>query len=438
VEITHANLNHLVHWHQDTFCVTPQDRASHLAGLGFDAAVWEIWPNLAAGATLCLADDTVRSSPELTRQWILRERVTIAFVPTVHVMTMITTAWPASTALRLLLTGGDVLHHAPLIPLPFDVVNNYGPTECTVVATSTVVKPGSHAVPPIGRPISRTSVYLLNENGEAVADGTIGEICIGGSSVGRGYRNLPDSTQRSFLPDPFAEMPGARMYRTGDRGIRRPNGEIDFRGRFDRQTKIRGQRVELDEIGSALAHHPGVDFATAITTLSETGESQLVAYVLPTKNACVPTVRELQKHLLRTLPDYMIPAIFVRLHELPLSPNGKLDLTMLPQPTDANLLERTATKGPATQIEEKILTIVREILKNDALHREDNFFLAGGHSLLAMQIVVRLQDSFGVDLTLRQLFEAPTVERLAALVESELIDAIDAMTDEEAEKYLTE
>ena len=438
VEITHANLCHLIRWHQDTFCISPQDRAGHLAGLGFDAAVWEIWPHLSAGATVCLADDTVRSSPDLIRQWMIRERVTIGFVPTVHAAPMMAMEWPATTALRFLLTGGDALHHAPAAQLPFEVVNNYGPTECTVVATSSVVKPGSHGAPPIGRPITGASVYLLSEGAEQVPDGSTGEIFIGGNGVGRGYRNLADVTDRCFLHDPFAGKPGARMYRTGDRGVRRPDGEIEFRGRLDRQTKIRGQRVELDEIGSILTHHPSVDFAVAITSISQAGENQLVAYVLPKKNECVPTSHELQNHLLRSLPAYMIPAVFVRLHALPISPNGKLDLTMLTRPTDADLLEGRAEKTPASPIEEKLLTVVRELLGNNAVAAEDSFFLAGGHSLLGMQLVMRLRDTFGVDLTLRQLFEAPTVGRLSTLVETMLIHSIDSMTEEEAKTHLTE
>jgi amino acid adenylation domain-containing protein len=425
VEITHANLSHLVRWHRDAFRVTPQDRASHLAGLGFDAAVWEIWPHLAAGATVCLADDAVRSSPELMQQWIIRERITIAFVPTVHAAALMAMEWPATTALRLLLTGGDVLPHAPAVQLPFDVVNNYGPTECTVIATSTVLKPGSRGAPLIGRPIAGASVYLLNEHGEQVPDGSVGEIYIGGNGVGRGYRNLPELTERSFLPDPFvgapvAGAPGARMYRTGDRGVRGLNGEIEFRGRLDRQTKIRGQRVELDEIASVLNLHPSIDFATAITDTSDAGENELVAYVLAKENACVPSVQELQTHLLGTLPDYMVPSIFVRLQSLPLSANGKLDLTMLPPPTDANLLERTGAGASLTPIEAELLTMARQLLKNDALRADDNFFLAGGHSLLGMQLLMRLRDVFGVDLALRQLFEAPTVGRLALLVETML------------------
>jgi amino acid adenylation domain-containing protein len=418
VEITHANLSHLVGWHRDTFRVTRRDRASHLAGLGFDASVWEIWPHLAAGATVCLADDAVRSSPETMQQWLIREAVTIAFVPTVHAEPLMAMEWPAATALRVLLTGGDVLHCAPIARLPFDVVNNYGPTECTVVAASSVLKLGSRKTPPIGRPITGTSIYLLNEKGDPVPDGNIGEIYIGGNGVGRGYRNLPDYTERSFLPDPFAEESGARMYRTGDRGVRGPEGEIEFCGRIDRQTKIRGQRVELDEIGSILTQHPNIEFATAITNISKEGENRLVAYVLPKKNACFPNVHELQRHLLSSLPKYMIPDIFVRLPALPLSPNGKLDLTMLAQPTEANQLEATAAKATCSPIEEKLLAVVRKLLENDAVGLNDNFFLAGGHSLLGMQLVMGLRTTFGVDLTLQQLFEAPTAESLAKLVET--------------------
>jgi thioesterase domain-containing protein/acyl carrier protein len=210
------------------------------------------------------------------------------------------------------------------------------------------------------------------------------------------------------------------MYRTGDRGVRRADGEIEFRGRLDRQSKIRGQRVELDEIGSILTCHPSIEFATAIVRRSQSGENQLVAYVLPKEDGRVPTVYELQQHLLRSLPDYMIPAIFARLHELPLSPNGKLDLTMLVQPTDANLLDKSGPKPLATPIGEKLLTLVQALLENDTVTAEDNFFLAGGHSLLGMQLLMRVRDAFGVDLTLPQLLEAPTIERLAFLVEAML------------------
>ena len=419
VEITHANLWHLVRWHIDAFNVTRQDRASHLAGLGFDAAVWEIWPNLCAGATLCLVDDAVRLSPDLIQKWMVLERVTIGFVPTVYAKPMMAMEWPPTTALRFLLTGGDALRDAPTTRLPFRVVNNYGPSECTVVATSTVLKPEAKGTPPIGRPIDGSILYLLNEYGEKVVEGDVGEIYIGGQGVGRGYRNLPDLTEKSFVLDPFAEIGPARMYRTGDRGVERPDGQIEFRGRLDRQSKIRGQRVELDEVQRTLALHPTLDHAIVIAHISDEGDNQLVAYVVPKSNKCIPTVEELQGYLRYSLPDYMIPAIFVQLHAPPLSPDGKLDLTLLPKPKHTALLNREATKASATRTEETLLTIVRELLQNDALELTHDFFLAGGHSLLGMQLVLRLRHSFGADLTLQQIFEAQTVGRLAKLIDTE-------------------
>jgi amino acid adenylation domain-containing protein len=418
VEITHANLSSLIQWHLEAFSLTARDRASHLAGLGFDAAVWEIWPNLYAGATLCLADDTVRSSPHLLRDWMIRERITVAFVPTVHAMPMMNMEWPAATALRLMLTGGDALHHAPPAGLPFDVVNNYGPTECTVVATSSVVKPGSAGPAPIGHAITGAHAYLLNDEGMQVSDGSIGEIYIGGAGVGRGYRNLPDLTEKSFLPDPFTGTPGSRMYRTGDRGSRRPDGDIEFRGRIDRQVKIRGQRIELDEIGSALSSHPGLEFAAAMAEASGDGENKLVAYVLPKHDAPVPNVKQLQSHLQRSLPGFMIPADFVRLRGLPLSPNGKIDLNLLAHAAGTRLLEADLAKAPATPTEEKLLIIIRKILANNEVAVDDNIFLVGGDSLFGMQVVIQLRTEFGVDVTLQQLFQSPTVERLAALIDA--------------------
>jgi amino acid adenylation domain-containing protein len=416
VEITHANLLHLVRWHRNAFNITAQDRASHLAGLGFDAAVWELWPNLCAGAAIYLAPDAVRSSPDLLQQWLMDERVTISFVPTIHAAAMIGRHWPVETALRYMLTGGDMLHQGPALPLPFNVVNNYGPTECTVVATSSVLQPGASGTPPIGRPIAGATVYLIDERGETVADGTIGEICIAGDGVGRGYRNLPESTARCFVRDPFSPEQGKRMYRTGDRGRRRPDGEIEFCGRSDRQVKIRGQRVELDEISAAISRHPAIEFAAVSFKASEAGENQLVAYVLPKEAACLPSAAELQTHLRCHLPDYMIPAVFMQLNSLPLSPSAKVDPALMEQAGNTRPLEATAQGTTTLPIEQKLLTMFQDILRNPAITLDDDFFLAGGHSLLGMQLVTRLRTMFGVELTFQEIFEAPTVRSLAPLV----------------------
>ncbi|HVH86532.1 MAG TPA: AMP-binding protein, partial [Terriglobales bacterium] len=212
VEVTHSNLSHLVDWHCDAFGVTSHDRASHLAGLSFDAAGWEIWPYLARGASISLVDEITRTSPELLQQWLLAEQITISYVPTALALPLTQLDWPNETPLRFVLTGGERLHRAPARPLPFVLVNNYGPTECTVVSTSGVVECGSSSVPSIGRPIGRTRIYLLDKDGTAVPQGAVGEICIGGPGVGRGYRNLPGLTAGSFLPDPFSSRPNARMY----------------------------------------------------------------------------------------------------------------------------------------------------------------------------------------------------------------------------------
>jgi amino acid adenylation domain-containing protein len=420
VEITHANLIHLVRWHRKAFGITAGDRASHLAGLGFDAAAWELWPNLCSGAAISLAHDAVRSSPHLLQQWLIEDRVTLSFVPTVLAAATMGMDWPAATALRFMLTGGDVLDQGPARPLPFAVVNNYGPTECTVVATSSVLQPGASGAPPIGRPIVGATLYLLDERGAPVADGAIGEICIGGDGVGRGYRNLPESTKRCFVRDPFAGEQGKRMYRTGDRGRCRPDGQIEFCGRADRQVKIRGQRVELDEVGSALSRHPAIEFSAVSLKASAAGENQLVAYVLPREGVHLPVAAELQQYLLLNLPDYMIPAVFMQLHSLPLSSSAKVDPALMERPENSTLLQGTAESSDVLLVAKKLLIMFQQILHHPAMTVDDNFFLAGGHSLLGMQLVTRLRTMFDVELTFPEIFEAPTVKSLAPLVSARM------------------
>lgn len=421
VEITHANLGNLVQWHNNAFAISQKDRTSHLAGLGFDAAVWEIWPTLCAGATLCLAGSDVRLTGESIQRWMVEERVTVGFVPTVYAAPMMAMKWPAATALRYLLTGGDTLHRTVQEPLPFKVVNNYGPAECTVVATSGVLDMNAEGLPPIGRAIAGARVYVLDEDRKPVRDGIVGEIYVGGDGVGRGYRNLPEATERAFVPDPFTAIPGARMYRTGDQALRRPDGALEFRGRLDRQIKIRGQRVELDEIGNILARHPGVDFAAAIARTSPDGTMHLVAYFLPRDKSTPPGERELAAHAEKTLPAYMVPSMFVQLDSLPVSPNGKIDLSQLPEQSIKKPKEPEAP-APASNIERKLHGIVEDLLGGRSIAGDDNLFLSGGHSLFGMQLITRVRSAFGVDLSLHRLFESPTVHGLAAWIQSQRED----------------
>ena len=311
-EVTHGNLLNLIFWHRSAFGVTASDRASHLAGLGFDASVWEVWPYLTAGASVALVDETTRTSPELLRRFIVDEKINVAFVPTALAEPMIAADWPADTALRFLLTGADTLHGRPRTSLPFTLVNNYGPTECTVVATSGRIEAAGDGqeLPPIGMPIANTKIYLLDEKRQPVAAGEVGEIYIGGTGVGRGYRNRDALTAERFLPDPFRPVPDARMYRTGDLGRLRQDNQIGFHGRVDNQEKIRGHRVEPEEIAAALNRHSQVMSCAVIARAGEQGDRKLVAYVVAAETG-EPDANELHAFLSASLPDYMIPAAFV-------------------------------------------------------------------------------------------------------------------------------
>lgn len=416
VEITHANLFDLVSWHQAAFNVRQEDRVSHLAGIGFDAAVWEIWCSLCLGATLCIPDDPALGSGVHLQDWLVQKGITVCFAPTVLAEPLMAVNWPPETALRLLLTGGDVLQKGPRKGLPFDVINNYGPTECTVVATSVVLTPDSDEVPSIGRPRDGAIVYILDDNGRPVPENCCGEIYIGGRCVGRGYHKLAALTSQVFLPDPFCGEQGARMFRTGDRGFWMSTGEIRFMGRSDRQVKIRGQRIELDEIGAVLARHPGIDFAIAAIRGNASDDKKLLAFVLPRAGVAEFYASELQDHLRQSLPNCMIPGVFVRLSRRPLSPNGKLDIGALPEPNDDNVVKLLARGKEVTSLEAALLGSIQEKIGITKLDVRDNIFLAGVDSLISMQVVMLISTNYGIDLNLQQIFEAGTVERIAALI----------------------
>ena len=433
VEITYQNLAHLISWHRHTFVLSTTDRASHVAGLGFDASFWEVWPTLCAGASVILVEEEMRTSPALLTRWLLEQGITVAFVPTALAEIMIAADWPADSALRLLLTGGEALRRRPRPDLPFSFVNNYGPSECTVVATSGTVSPDGSGLPPIGLPIAGTSIYILDNAGDPVVDGEPGEIYIGGAGVGRGYRNRLDLTQERFLPDRFDASGKGRLYRTGDFGRRLPDGHIAFLGRADAQEQIRGSRVEPAEVAAVLTRHPAVRWC-AVLGDGQANNRRLVAYVLPEADM-EPSSEDLRGFLKTLLPDHMIPSDFVLIEQVPLSDNGKFDLAALPPLVTATPLKRSAFRAPTTPAEARLASIISEALGGSPVGANDNFFLLGGHSLLGMQVVLRAQDAFGVQLSLRDLFQAPTVAGLAERIADLLARTLDAMTDEEAELW---
>jgi amino acid adenylation domain-containing protein len=432
VEVTHENLLNLVSWHQEVFSVVSEDKASQLAGVGFDAAVWEIWPYLTAGASLHIADAVTRTEPENLRDWLISQQITISFVPTVIAERLMSLEWPSNAPLRCMLTGADTLHHYPAAKLPFILVNNYGPTECTVVATSGVINPNESTEqrPPIGKPIANTQAHIVDEHMRPVPTGTPGEIYIGGAGVARGYRNRSALTHQKFIRDPFSATPGARLYKTGDLGRYLPTGEIEFLGRIDDQIKIRGYRIEPNEIVSTLNKFEGIRESAVIAQESCSGETRLIAYVVSSPGAKT-TFTELRAFLSARLPDYMIPANFVRLDSLPVNSNGKVDRASLPAPRASNSLQDDDLVLPTSSVEKTVAEILSGLLKVDQIGANANFFMIGGHSLLGTQLIARARDTFGVALTLRNLFDNPTVAGIAKEIERLIHANIDSMTEEE-------
>jgi amino acid adenylation domain-containing protein len=416
VEITHGGLANLVAWHRRAFQITPQDRATQQAAVGFDAAVWEIWPYLAAGASVHIVPETCRANPEALRDWLVAERITVTFLATPLAERMLSLPWPDHTALRILLTGADTLHRRPAPGLPFALVNNYGPTECTVVATSGTVAPGPSSQPPsIGAPIDNIQVHIVDEKLQEVPTGIAGELCIAGAGLACGYRRRPDLTAEKFIPNPFSSNPGDRLYRTGDLARYLPSGEIEFLGRLDEQIKIRGFRIEPNEIVRALDEHAEVQASAVVARDRGAGEKSLVAYVVASPSVTVTALRE---HLGKRLPEYMVPSTFVRMESLPITANGKIDRAVLPAPTDTNRLLEDNFVAPCGPVQERLAAIISALLHVDRIGANDNFFLLGGHSLLGTQLLARVSEAFGVELPLLQLFDHPTLSEMSDAIET--------------------
>ena len=437
VEITQESLLNLVHWHQQAFGVQSADRASQVANVGFDAAVWEIWPYLATGASLYFAEDETVSDPQLLRDWLVAQRITIAFIPTPLAEHLLTLPWPPETALRTMLTGADTLHVYPPVGLPFLLVNNYGPTECTVVATSGPVHSNASTdqLPPIGRAIANTEVYILDESGNQVPIGTAGELHIGGIGVARGYRNRPQLTAQRFIPNRFNEKVSERLFRTGDRASFLPDGRIAFLGRVDEQVKVRGFRVEPNEVTATLNVHPCIQQSVVVAREVGPSDARLIGYLVLAPESHL-TLSALRAFLQARLPDYMVPAIFVRLEKLPLTPNGKVDRMSLPAPDESNTLREDAYAAPRTEMEKTVAGILERLLKLEHVDVEENFFSLGGHSLLGAQLIARLRDTFGIEMPLRVVFEAPTVAELSAEIERLLVTKLQAMSEKEVLRIL--
>jgi hypothetical protein len=304
--------------------------------------------------------------------------------------------------------------------------NLYGPTEAAVDVTSWACDPGgARPVVPIGRPISNLRVHILDRALRPVPMNVPGELFIAGAGLARGYLNRPDMTAERFIPDPFSTEPGARMYRTGDLSRYLRDGRIDFLGRADHQVKIRGFRIELGEIESALSRTEGVRDCCVVARDEASGSKRLVAYLVAEPGADVSNAA-LRLSLRKTLPEYMVPSVFVLLEELPLTPNGKVDRKALPAPGGARADDNNAYVAPRTPTEESVANVWRALLGLERVSVTENFFELGGHSLLATQAVAKVGEAARMELPLLMMFESPTVEGFAA--------AVDKLTAEAGEK----
>ena len=427
VAVPAAGLAHLVRWHAERYRVSPADRALQAASPAFDASLWELWAYLAAGASLHFPTAAQRHD---AARFLVRRRITLAFLSTPLAEAALHETWPEHTALRALLTGGDRLRRRPA-GHPFALVNHYGPTECTVVATCGAVTPGPDsggaAVPSIGRAVGGIRTFLVDQRGWPVPVGAIGEIYLGGVGLARGYWKRPARTAESFRPDAFSGVSGSRLYHSGDLARFRADGRLEFAGRRDHQVQLRGQRVELGEIEAVLGSHPGVREAVVEARPSDSGDTVLVAYVVPVgvgaATAHVPLGGSrgakhavLRQYLSRRLPRTMVPPFFVSLAELPLTSQGKVDRRRLPAPARAE--RERADAGGHDPAAELIAAIFAEVLDTEDFGTNDDFFALGGHSLQATRLLARLRTELGVEMPLRSVFEAPTPTALARVAEN--------------------
>jgi amino acid adenylation domain-containing protein len=422
--LPHSGVVNCLLWMQDTFQLSSDDRVMLKASLSFDASVWELFWPLAVGACVVVARPGGQQDGAYLIDEVIRHDIsTIHFVPSMLPLFLERRELGEASCLKRVICGGEALPVSSLEQFftrsRAALHNFYGPTETTIGSTDWNCERGfERPTVPIGRPISNTETYILDNSLQAMPVGVTGELYIGGAGVGRGYFSRPELTAESFIPHPFSGEAGTRLYRTGDLARYLPDGNIEFLGRRDEQVKIRGFRIELGEIEAVLRRHPLVEECVTLGSEDAAGEKRLVAYIVPRADSA-PTVTELRRHLQERLPDYMIPRNFITLAELPLTPSGKLDRRALPDVDQTRPELAQGYVAPSTVTEELLCGIWCNVLKLEGIGIHDNFFDLGGHSLLATQVMAQLQEVFGIEVALRRLFEFPTIAGLAATIEKE-------------------
>ncbi|MVO98337.1 amino acid adenylation domain-containing protein [Paenibacillus sp. N10] len=411
VMIEHRSLVNLSYWHNRAFGVTTADNSIKYAGFGFDASVWEVFPYLLAGACIHIVPSEIRLDAKKLDDFFRENGITIAFLPTLMCEQFMDLPDREQTPLRILLTGGDRLKRYK--PGNYKLFNNYGPTENTVVTTFTEIKPDTGGIP-IGRPIDNAKVYILDANFQLLPPGLPGQICVAGAGLARGYLGRPELTGEKFIPHPFAT--GERLYLTGDLGRWLQDGTLEYLGRQDDQVKVRGYRIEPGEIETLLRRNEDIREAVIRIREDENGQNMVCAYYTGPDHLSAAKLRD---HLSGQLPAYMIPAYFVRLEQLPVTANGKLDTKALPDPK-AHVHTGKEYVAPQGEIENTLVRIWAEVLavSEDRVGTKDTFFDLGGNSFQLVQVVNMLKETFGHDIPVPVMFQYTTVSALGGYLQS--------------------
>ncbi len=425
VMISHTAICNHLFWFQREFPLSEKDRILQKTVFSFDASVWEFLAPPCFGARLYLARPEAHRDPEQLTAFIAANQITfLQLVPSQLAALVQEPGLAQCRCLRRITCGGEALAAEVARKckalLPDTVLaNQYGPTEATIDATCHVWTGNEpdYGIVTIGKPIANAQAYILDPQFQPVPVGVAGELCIGGRGLARGYWNRPELTAEKFVPHPFSKDPDDRIYRTGDLARYLPDGNIAFIGRLDHQVKLRGFRIELGEIETALRQLPNVREAVVVVRDEPNGNRRLAGYIVPVQEP-PPEASKVRAALRQKLPDYMVPAVIVPLKALPLTPNLKVDRAALPAPEETGFDEPTRV-APQTPIQETLAAIWREVLGVGSVGIHDNFFELGGHSLLATQVVSRIRKHGHDAVNLRDLFEAPTIADLSAIIEKQ-------------------
>jgi amino acid adenylation domain-containing protein len=419
-------VNRLV-WMQEEYRLDGTDRVIQKTPYSFDVSVWEFFWPLLYGATLVVArPGGHRDSAYLVQTIVDNDITTIHFVPSMLQIFLEDRNAGRCKSLKRVICSGEALPYELqerfFKLLEAELHNLYGPTEAAVDVTYWACRRDSdlHLVP-IGRPVANTQTYILNRYMQPVPIGIPGELYLGGIQVGRGYMNRPELTAEKFIPDPFRQEPGARLYKTGDLCRYLPDGNVEYIGRTDFQVKIRGLRIELGEIEFEIGQHPDIREAVVVAR-GEGGDKRLVAYMIA-KDGKKVNVDELRSHLKEKLADYMVPSAFIQMDFFPLTSSGKVDRRALPVPEGKRQIE-TLFIAPESEMEKAIAGIWKDVLKLEKVGTRDNFFDLGGHSLLLVRVMNRIQQSLGKDITIVDMFQRPTIHDLAKFLAVERKDLL--------------